>query len=288
MATAPPPPAKTTKAPPPPPPAASTPAPPPPAATSKKSFTVVSGRIRKAHRVVIYGPGGVGKTTLAANIAKCGVKLLAIDLEHGSEDLDMDRIGGVETFADCRAALAEESLWTGVGAVLLDSLTILEELASRWVVANIPHGDKSTKPIRSIEDYGFGRGYRHVYEAFLTLVGDLDRHVRLGRHVILTAHDCTANVPNPGGEDWIRYEPRLQSPKSGKDSIRHRIKEWCDHLVFVGFDQHVGEDGKAVGGGTRTIYPFELPTHWAKSRQLDAPLPYRDANDATLWQTLLK
>ena len=34
-------------------------------------------------------------------------------------------------------------------------------------------------------------------------------------NVILICHDCTATVPNPTGEDWLRYEPRLQSPGSG-------------------------------------------------------------------------
>ena len=29
--------------------------------------------------------------------------------------------------------------------------------------------------------------------------------------------------PNPAGEDWLRYEPRLQSPNSGKASIRLRV-----------------------------------------------------------------
>ncbi len=101
------------------------------------------------------------------------------------------------------------------------------------------------------------------------------------------AHECTANVPNPSGEDWIRYEPRLQSPPSGKGSIRHRVKEWCDHLLFIGFDVHVDSDGKGQGAGTRTIHPVEYPTHWAKSRELAEPIPYY-RNDAELWRQLFQ
>src|SRR5690606_3301613 len=94
--------------------------------------------------------------------------------------------------------------------------------------------------------------------------------------------DCTANVPNPAGDDFLRYEPRLQSPTSGKASIRHRVKEWCDHLLYIGYDVFV-KDEKAQGCGTRTIYAQEMPTHWAKSRTLSDPVPY-PKGDVTIWQ----
>src|SRR5690606_13160109 len=136
-----------------------------------------------------------------------------------------------------------------------------------------------------IEGYGFGKGLTHLYETFLQVLGDLDGMIRRNKFVICTAHECTANVPNPAGEDWIRYEPRLQSPASGKNSIRHRVKEWCDHLLFVGYDVAV-EDGKGVGAGTRTIYPCELPICMAKSRDLADPIPYPKGS-ANLWKKLL-
>ena len=108
---------------------------------------------------------------------------------------------------------------------------------------------------------------------------------RQGIHVVATCHDCTANVPNPSGEDWLRYEPRLQAPPSGKASIRSRVKEWADHLLYIGFDQAVNADGKATGSGTRTIYPAELPTWLAKSRKLHDPVIYNQGDD-TIWQQL--
>jgi hypothetical protein len=195
----------------------------------------------------------------------------------------VQRIDDIANFEELRAALHDEALWSGFNAVVIDDLTKAEELASDWVVRNIPH--PKGKPIKSIEDYGWGEGYTHVYEAFLLLLGDLDQHIRKGRHVICVCHECTANVPNPAGEDWIRFEPRLQSPKSGKASIRHRVKEWCDHLLFIGYDTFVNEDGKGTGSGTRTIFPVEMPTHWAKSRSLDTPIPYTRGS-AALWERL--
>jgi hypothetical protein len=91
-------------------------------------------------------------------------------------------------------------------------------------------------------------------------------------------------VPNPLGEDWIRYEPRLQSPSSGKSSIRLRTREWADHVLFFGYDIDV-KDGKGRGSGTRTVYPCELPHCMAKSRTLADPMPLGKF-DTTLWERL--
>ena len=112
----------------------------------------------------------------------------------------------------------------------------------------------------------------------------LDLHVRAGRNVILICHDCTANVPNPKGEDYLRFEPRLQNPSSGKASIRLRVREWLDHLFCIGYDVESNE-GKAQGHGTRTIYPQETPWCMAKSRSLAEPFELLQF-DTTLWNQL--
>lgn len=248
----------------------------------KRAFSVKSGVAADAHRVVVYGPGGVGKTELCSLVNQAGKSPLFIDLEDGSKFLNVSRIDPT-SFDELRQALQDDRLWDGFDTVVIDSLTKAEELAVAWTLANVPH-EKGTR-VTSVEGYGFGKGFTHVYESFMPLLGDLDSHIRKGRHVICIAHECTANVPNPAGEDWIRYEPRLQSPASGKASIRHRVKEWADHLLYIGFDTIVDRDGKAKGGGTRTIYPYELPTWWAKSRKLAQPIPYIQG-DAEVWRQM--
>jgi len=91
-------------------------------------------------------------------------------------------------------------------------------------------------------------------------------------------------VPNPTGENYLQYQPRLQSPpKQGK--CRERVKEWADHLLFCDFDKAVSKDGKAVGHGSRTIYCSERPTYWAKSRTISDDVPYQ-LGDSTIWQMI--
>lgn len=269
------------------------PPPPPPPATSKapaatpvasQSFAVSEGVKAGAQKTVIYSSGGAGKTSLAANIEQCGIRPLFLDLEEGSSACNVARVDTIRTWEELRGALHNESLWSGYGAVVIDSLTRAEEMAVRWTLENVPH--EKGHFVTSVEGYGFGKGLTHVYETFLQLLGDLDAHCRRGRYVICTAHECTSNVPNPAGEDFIRFEPRLQSPTSGKASIRHRVKEWCDHLIYIGYDAAVSKDGKAVGSGTRTIYTTELPMWLAKSRSLSEPIPYAKGS-AEFWKQLL-
>jgi hypothetical protein len=247
-----------------------------------KQYTLNRGVARGSHKVVIYGAGGIGKSELASLVAGVGFSPVFIDIEEGSSFLDVARVEPTpQTFQELLDAIRAAQDMGNV--IVIDSFTKAEELAVAHTLLTVPH--EKGNFVTSIEGYGFGKGYIHVYETFLKLLQSLDTVVRGGRHVIATCHDCTANVPNPSGEDFIRYEPRLQSPASGKGSIRHRVKEWCDHLFFLGYDTYVNKDGKASGSGSRTIYPAEMPTHWAKSRLLSEPIPYAKG-DVALWRQL--
>lgn len=272
------------------------PPPPPPSKTQSsrseshktKSFGVSSGKLRTPQKIVIYGPGGIGKTELASLISEIGIKALVIDVERGSHHLNVDRIDTIESLQDVRHVLHDDDLLQDYGAVILDSATKVEELICSWVVANVPH-EKPEKRIRGIEDYGFGKGLTHIYETFLLVLSDLDALVRRGKHIIVICHECVAEVPNPQGEDWKRYEPRLQSPPSGKASVRLRVKEWCDHLAFIGYDVDVTSAGKGIGSGSRAIYVNETPSCMSKTRTLSgiAPIIYTKG-DTTFWDKLLK
>jgi hypothetical protein len=232
---------------------------------------------------VIYGPGGVGKTELCSLLSQVGIEPLFVDLEGSSSFLDVSRLDPApESFNEVRDALHGDL--SGFGAVVIDSVSKAEELARDFVIENVPHEKGPSVVIRSIEDYGWGKGYMHIYEAMLLMLQDLDAIARTGIHVLCVCHDATEKVPNPAGEDFLQWQPRLQSPpKQGK--LRERVKEWCDHLFYIGWDRYVDKEGKATGSGTRTIYPCELPTHWAKSRVLDSVVPYH-RGDAELWRQL--
>ncbi len=241
-----------------------------PPANQNSSKKISFGTIpdRKGQRIVLYGTGGIGKTTLAC-LAPGPVAMIDADeslsiLRGQLEAIEapLPHLVNVNDFKEAREALKSDG-WDKIKTIVIDTATRLEEWCVAHTCATVPH-EKGHK-VSKVEDYGFGKGYNFVFDTFLPILGDLDRHVRAGRNVILIAHECTSTVPNPMGEDWLRYEPRLQSPKSGQGSIRLKLKEWADHVLFLGYDVTV-EDKKAEGHGTRTLYCAEKPFCMAKSR----------------------
>lgn len=242
---------------------------PTPPANQQSIKKVSFGTIHKAagQRVVIYGTGGIGKSTLACLApgpvafidADESLPILRSQLEGHNIPLPLPV--EVNGWRECRDAL-KSSGWDKIKTIVIDTVTKLEEWCLEYTLQTVPH--ESGRKVSRIEDYGFGKGYRHVFDTWRGLLGDLDSHSRAGRNVILIAHEATSTVPNPRGEDYLRYEPRLQDSKAA--SIKHKMKEWADHLLFLGYDVVVDDKGVAQGSGTRTLYTSEMPFCMAKSR----------------------
>ncbi len=208
-------------------------------------------------------------------------RTLFADLEGGSNELDVDRVDTITTFEEARR-LAQSNVLDGYDNFVTDTATKLQEFVTEFTLRTIPH--EKGHPVSSIEGYGFGKGYKFVYEQFLLYLADLDRLVSRGKNVVLICHDTTATVPNPAGDDFIRWEPHLQDQKNGP--IRNRVVQWADHVLFIGFDV-IAKDGKGRGSGTRTIWAHERPTHIAKSRTVtEASFEYASPDDDTIWQLI--
>lgn len=249
--------------------------------------SITFGKIAEGigHRILLYGPGGIGKTTLST-YAPGPVGFFDVDesLPRLKNQLENPpHVIEAANWTDIRTALQSDG-WSEIKTIVIDSVTKVEELCVAHTLNTVPH-EKGHK-VAKLEDYGYGKGYQFVFEVFQLLLGDIDRHCRAGRNVILLAHDCTTNVPNPSGEDWLRYEPRLQSPSSGKASIRLRTKEWADHCLFLGYDVAVDKDGKGKGVGTRTLWTTEYPHCMAKSRTTQETIAVD--NLAEVWPQILK
>lgn len=249
----------------------------------------------QGQRIGLFGPGGIGKTTMAAMLAVADERPAAcFDLDDSLPIIGpalaaagypgkLQVVNGIETWQQIRDAL-QAAGWDDVGTIVIDSATRAEELAVAHTLATVKN--ERDQFVQRIEAYGYGKGYQYVYETFLTLLGDLDAHVRAGRNVVLIMHDCTTTVPNPKGDDWLRYEPRLQSPNSGKASIRLRVREWLDHLLFLGYDVEAKDGIGENKQSSRTIYPTEQPHCMAKSRILRDTAQLVEF-DTAVWNALL-
>lgn len=236
----------------------------------------------EGRRILLYGAGGVGKTTLA--MAMQG-KTVFIDLDKSlgklaGQYINLDNISilqGVTDWASLCGMLSTDG-WDGVDNIVIDTMTMAEQFAVEHTLANVPNGNAQAK---SIEDYGYGKGYGFVFETFVKLLPILEKHTSAGRNIVLICHDCQRTVANPAGGDYLRFEPRLQDPASGKASIRLRLREWCDEVLYIAYDASVDEKTrKATGAGLRSVYTQDQLWAMAKSRcttetlNLDDPVQF--------------
>lgn len=240
--------------------------PPPPAPIVAGGWSIASTRPKSGQRVVIYGGGGKGKTSLAASLPN------PVFIFLGSERfaLDVPNISGVKTFEDLLAVLTTDSLWKGVEAVVIDSATVAEAFAVEYTLRTVKTEKGMT--VSSVEGYGYGKGYRFVLESFRKFLAAMDRLAERGLHVVLTAHETVDKTPNPAGDDYSSAQPNLMQKGEGK--IRDLVRDWCDHLLYIGYDVAV-DDGKGKSSGTRCIYTQERASWWAKCRSDPSnPVPF--------------
>lgn len=238
----------------------------PPARESRMKLTgVVTGRIERPMRVLLFGVEGVGKSTFAAN-APAPIFLAA---EDGTAQLDVARFPEPKTWADVFDALDE--LIVGehqFRTVVIDTLDWLEPLCWAHVV------ERGGPKIKSIEDFGYGKGYAAALDEWRRFLARLEQlRVKRGMHVIFLAHSWIKPFKNPEDEDYDRFELKIHTKASGL------LKEWADAVLFARYETFVNTDEKkgrtrGVSTGARVMHTQRTAAWDAKNRyDLPAVLP---------------
>lgn len=244
-------------------------------------FTVSHGAIRKAHRIGVYGPEGIGKSSLAA---LCPGVVFA-DLEMSTMDLDVSRVGGISVPNDPAASWANLRTWVqslSGGVYAIDSITRAEDWCAAWVIKN-KKSNEGAAASDSLEDFKYRAGLTFVVDEFRRFLGDIDSAFSRGTSFIMIAHNRVNRIKNPDGSDFIRHEPRLVDDPKGSNMLQW--VQFLDHLLFIDLDKNI-DKGKVKGSGSRRIYLDTSPMRLSKTRSLPmAPMPF-DPGETPLWSML--
>ena len=222
---------------------------------------ISGGIVRKRQKVVIYGPEGVGKSTLAANFPKP----LFIDTEGSTGNLNVNRFEDKPTSWTMLINYIE---YVKQNPQICDTLVIdTMDWAERLCVEDV----LSTHGKKGIEDFGYGNGYVYVAEAigrFLNLLQELiDKDIC---NVVLNCHSHLKKFEQPEeAGSYDRYELKL-GKKTGSQTAP-LVKEWADMILFCNYETYAvaaDKDGKKfkAQGGQRVMYTTHHPCWDAKNR----------------------
>lgn len=253
-------------------------APTPPPRPPGKTFTVKSGITRKAFCIGIYGPEGIGKSSLAA---VCPGAQFA-DIEGSMDDMDVPKVQELANGVGNWKLLREWIQSAEKGIYGIDSITRAEDWAAQHVIAN-KKSNQGEKASDSLEDFKYKAGLVFVVDEFKKLLGDMDAAKRRGASFIMVAHSRIQRFKNPDGSDFVRYEPRLVDDAKASNMLQW--VQFLDHLAFINLDMDV-QKGKASGGGTRTIYLDTSPSRISKCRGIPNDSLDYPQGDASLWSRL--
>lgn len=248
---------------------------------------------------MLYGPSGIGKTSLAANAPSP----IFIGVDDGGRKITgadgkpVNAVAGIETFQDIRDALHQLDLFPKGTTLILDTVTRAEAMGENHVFETVKLGQNQVAT--SIEDYGYGKGYRFLTEAMRCLLTDLDPLILRGVSVVLLAQQGQATVANLEGVDYLQDGPKLYRNKNGT-GVGGEYVEWCDHVFRIGFQapnvalaDPKAKKGKASGSMDRVIYTSPELHYVAKSRPvkgqtLPPVISFENSTDASLWTFLFQ
>ena len=230
---------------------------------------ITRGKIEGPQKILIYGPEGIGKTTLASRFPNP----VFIDTEGSTKHLDVARTPAPSSWT----MLLQQVQWFLQNPYECDTVVIdTADWAEKLCIAHLCARDKKD----GLEGWGYGKGYTYLEEEFGRLLNKLSELIDAGINVVLTAHAWMRKFEQPdemGAYD--RWELKLQKKTAPL------VKEWADLVLFCNYKTHViNVDGQGaqkgknkVQGGKRVMYTTHHPCWDAKNRHNlpeEMPLEY--------------
>jgi len=212
----------------------------------------------RAPKIVIAGPGKIGKTTFAAS-APTAIGILT---EDGADYVDANAFPLASSLEEVYSAI--KVLLTSdhsFESVFIDSLDWLEPLLHQHVCEQ----NKWT----NIEAPGYGKGYVAAAEEWRTLLSGLEAlRQQKNMAVILIAHDKIKHFESPLHDGYDQYVLKLH------DRAAALVQEWADVIGWANYQIVTTESDAGYGNkevkarttGKRILHVEPHPAHMGGNR----------------------
>lgn len=214
---------------------------------------ISSGKVETAKKIVIYGPEGIGKSTLASKFPDP----VFIDTEGSTKQLDVRRYPAPESWENIITFIDDAISGHTCKTLVIDTADWAEQLCAKTVIYKLG--------IKGIEDVGYGKGYTYLAEEFSKLLDKCSGAIKAGINIVFTAHAQMRKFEQPdelGAYD--RWEMKLNKKTAAL------LKEWADMILFCNYKTMVVTDSKTKSkkatGGQRVMYSTHHPCWDAKNR----------------------
>ena len=217
------------------------------------AVTISEGLQPSALKILIYGPEGIGKSTLCSRFPD----LIVSDTEGSTKQLNVRRFNRPETWQDLNEQV--DAILAGrvsCGTFAIDTIDWAEKLCSQAVCDN--------NHVSGIEVIGYGKGYTYLEEYFIKFLAKLDQLIAMNVNVVLTAHAAMRKFEQPdelGAYD--RWELKLSK------KVAPLCKEWADMILFCNYRTILSstkEGKKKAVGDERVMYTTHNACWDAKNR----------------------
>ena len=227
------------------------------------NYAITTGTITCPQKVVVYGPEGVGKTSLLA----CFPDVLFIDTEGSTKRLDVKRLPTPTSWTMLKDEVEFVIQNRPCKTLAIDTADWAERLCIRHVC------DSASK--NGVEDFGYGKGYVYVQEEFGRLLNRLEDVISAGINVAVAAHAQMRKFEQPDElGSYDRWEMKLSK------QCYPLLKEWADAVLFATYKTLVittEQNKRKAQGSTRVMYTqhhacWDAKNRWGLPEQI--PLEY--------------
>lgn len=227
----------------------------------EKKFNIQKGKLQDPQRAVIYGPEGIGKSTLSSMFPKP----LFLDWEGSTSDLDVDRIT-VDDYEEGKKILNDlRQNPLGYKTLIIDTID--------WVEVRMAQYISEENKVDSLAEIGYNRGYEMLADEMFRFVTFL-RHFTEDQkmNVVLCSHAAINPMELPDQQGSYNFYTLDLHKK-----VLPTVKEWATMILFINWQMKLvnkdadtkGKDPKkkGVGGEHRIIFTEHRAAFDAKNRK---------------------